>query len=143
MAQSVREVMTENPIVLPVNASAQDAAVRMRDQKIGDIIVEKDGALYGMVTDRDIVVRVVAEGKDASTTDVESIVSVRASTEWMTKESAGGPDSARQFGDAMDGECRQTRQDAGQVVTNRDFEAAAAFNDGQNSGHLRASLGAA
>jgi len=67
--------MTENPIVLPVNASAQDAAVRMRDQKIGDIIVEKDGALYGMVTDRDIVVRVVAEGKDASTTDVESICS--------------------------------------------------------------------
>src|SRR3954471_11994590 len=71
------------------------------------------------------------------------IVSVRASTEWKTKESAGGPDRGRQFCDVMDGECRQTRQDAGQVVTNRDFEAAAAFNYGQNSGHLRASLGAA
>ena len=75
MAQSVREVMTENPIVLPVNASVQDAAVRMRDQKIGDIIVEKNGALFGMVTDRDIVVRVVAEGKDARATDLESICS--------------------------------------------------------------------
>jgi CBS domain-containing protein len=75
MAQSVREVMTENPIVLPVNASVQDAAVKMRDEKIGDIIVEKNGALYGMVTDRDIVVRVIAEGRDARTTDLESICS--------------------------------------------------------------------
>ena len=75
MAQSVREVMTENPIVLPVNASVQDAAVRMRDQNIGDIIIEKNGALYGMVTDRDIVIRVIAEGKDARTTDLESICS--------------------------------------------------------------------
>lgn len=75
MAQSVREVMTENPTVLPVNASVQDAAVRMRDQNIGDIIIEKNGALYGMVTDRDIVIRVIAEGKDARTTDLESICS--------------------------------------------------------------------
>jgi CBS domain-containing protein len=75
MAQSVREVMTENPTVLPASASVQDAALRMRDQDIGDIIVEKDGALYGMVTDRDIVVRVIAEGKDARTTDLESICS--------------------------------------------------------------------
>jgi len=75
MAQSVREVMTENPTVLPVNASVQEAAVRMRDQNIGDIIIEKNGALYGMLTDRDIVVRVIAEGKDARTTDLESICS--------------------------------------------------------------------
>jgi CBS domain-containing protein len=75
MAQSVREVMTENPTVLAPNASVQDAAKRMRDQDIGDIIVEKDGALYGMVTDRDIVVRVIAEGKDPRTTDLESICS--------------------------------------------------------------------
>ncbi|HEY0565024.1 MAG TPA: CBS domain-containing protein [Terriglobales bacterium] len=67
--------MTENPTVLPANASVQDAAIRMRDQDIGDIIVEKDGALYGMVTDRDVVVRVIAEGKDARTTDLESICS--------------------------------------------------------------------
>src|SRR3954451_23482161 len=79
----------------------------------------------------------------AGSTGAVCIVSVRASTEWMTKESPGGPDRGRQFCDAMDGECRQNRQDAGQVVTNRDFEAAAAFNDRQNSGHLRASLGAA
>jgi len=47
----------------------------MRDQNIGDIIIEKNGALYGMVTDRDIVIRVIAEGKDARTTDLESICS--------------------------------------------------------------------
>ena len=75
MAQSVREVMTQNPTVLPASASVQEAAIRMRDQDIGDIIVEKDGALYGMVTDRDIVVRLIAEGKDATATDLESICS--------------------------------------------------------------------
>jgi 3-demethylubiquinone-9 3-methyltransferase len=70
-------------------------------------------------------------------------VCVRASTEWMRKESPSCPDCRGQFCDAMHGECGQARQDTGEVVTNRDFEAAAAFNDGQNSGHLRASLGAA
>lgn len=80
MAQSIREVMTEDPICLPANTSVEEAARRMREENIGDIIVEKDGKLYGIVTDRDIVVRVLAEGKDVRATDLESICSRDLST---------------------------------------------------------------
>jgi len=75
MAQSIREVMTADPVCLPANASIQDAARAMRDNDIGDVVVEKDGRLYGIVTDRDIVVRAIAEAKDVASTDLESICS--------------------------------------------------------------------
>jgi CBS domain-containing protein len=52
----------------------------MRDNDVGDVIVEKDGGLYGIVTDRDIVVRVIAEGKDVTTTDLEAICSRNLAT---------------------------------------------------------------
>ena len=80
MAQSIREVMTADPVCLPANTSVEEAARRMRDENIGDIIVEKDGKLYGIITDRDIVVRVLAEGKDVRATDLESICSRDLST---------------------------------------------------------------
>ena len=80
MAQSIREVMTANPICLPANTSVQQAAREMRDNDVGDVIVEKDGGLYGIVTDRDIVVRVIAEGKDVTTTDLEAICSRNLAT---------------------------------------------------------------
>jgi CBS domain-containing protein len=60
---NVREVMTPNPIVLNHDASAQEAARRMRDAGVGGILVQAEGELLGIVTDRDIVVRVVADGK--------------------------------------------------------------------------------
>lgn len=75
MAQSIRGVMTEDLVRLPADTSVEAAAREMRDNGIGDIIVEKDGKLYGILTDRDIVVRVIAEGKNAAGTDVESICS--------------------------------------------------------------------
>ena len=80
MAQSIQDVMTADPIRLPADTSVQDAARQMRDNDVGDIIVEKDGRLYGIVTDRDIVVRVVAEDKDLRTTDLQSICSQNVST---------------------------------------------------------------
>jgi len=66
MAQSIREVMTPNPTVCPAQATLQEAARLMRDQDIGNVLVEKDGQLCGIVTDRDIVVRGVAEGGDGA-----------------------------------------------------------------------------
>jgi CBS domain-containing protein len=45
-----------------------EAAKLMRDRGIGDVLVEADGRLYGLVTDRDIVVRVLAAGGDPRTT---------------------------------------------------------------------------
>ena len=75
MAQSIQEIMTADPIRLPAETSVLDAARRMRDNNVGDVIVEKNGRLYGIVTDRDIVVRIVAEDADAATTDLGTICS--------------------------------------------------------------------
>jgi CBS domain-containing protein len=73
MAQTVREIMTQNPVTLPRSASISEAAKRMRDDDIGDVIVMDDGDMCGLVTDRDIVVRAVAEGADPQFTKVDEI----------------------------------------------------------------------
>ena len=64
MAQSVQELMTPNPTTYPATTSLTDAARAMRDEQVGDVLVERDGTVCGIVTDRDIVVRTVAEGGD-------------------------------------------------------------------------------
>ena len=53
-----------NPYVvrLPATASLRDAAIVMRDEDIGALVVEEDGNFCGIVTDRDIVVRGLASG---------------------------------------------------------------------------------
>lgn len=60
---TIQDVMTPNPTVCTATTSLADAAKAMRDQNIGDVLVERDGTLCGIVTDRDIVVRSVAEGQ--------------------------------------------------------------------------------
>jgi CBS domain-containing protein len=66
MSQRVREVMTAQPVSLDEETSVVEAARAMRDGDFGSVIVvkEKGGAVSGVVTDRDIVIRVVAEGVD-------------------------------------------------------------------------------
>lgn len=73
MSQKVRDVMTHRPICLPADASVAKAARLMRDQAIGDVLVTKDDHLYGVVTDRDIVVRAVAEARDADSTPLATL----------------------------------------------------------------------
>jgi CBS domain-containing protein len=65
---TVRDVMTPQPVCCDAHATIGEAAQLMRDQGIGDVLVEQDGRLLGLVTDRDIVIRALAEGRDASTT---------------------------------------------------------------------------
>jgi CBS domain-containing protein len=73
MAQKVEEIMTTNPRTVKVDDTVQDAAAVMRDNDIGDAIVVEDGQVTGIVTDRDIAVRAVAEGRDASSTEIREI----------------------------------------------------------------------
>ena len=73
--QSVKDVMTSAPITLPTNALASDAARLMKDQDIGDVLVVDGDNVRGIVTDRDLVVRVIAEGRDAMDTPVGEICS--------------------------------------------------------------------
>lgn len=71
----VADVMTATPETLPATTSASEAARRMRDRDIGDVIVEEGGHIYGIVTDRDLVVRVLGEGRDPATTKLKEICS--------------------------------------------------------------------
>ena len=64
MAQTVAEVMTPTPVTLSADASVIEAAMAMRDQDIGDVIVCDDDMLCGIVTDRDLVVRALADRLD-------------------------------------------------------------------------------
>lgn len=76
MAQKVRDVMTKNPLTLPADATVADAATSMRDGNIGDVIVTKDGGeMCGILTDRDIVVRALAEGLEPKRTKIDDICS--------------------------------------------------------------------
>lgn len=62
MATAIRELMTTDPVTLPASASVREAANRMREEAIGDVLVQDGGQLRGIVTDRDLVVRVLANG---------------------------------------------------------------------------------
>ena len=80
MAQTVREVMTENVVTLQGSAPLTDAARRMKDADIGDVIVMADGEMCGMVTDRDIVVRAIAQGRDPQSTTLDEICTHQLAT---------------------------------------------------------------
>jgi CBS domain-containing protein len=75
MAQQIRELMTPNPVALPGTASVHEAARAMRDAEIGDVIVIENNQVCGIVTDRDIVVRLVAEAQNPATTPLADLCS--------------------------------------------------------------------
>src|SRR4051794_3967659 len=72
MAQLVRELMAE-PVTVAADTSLREAAQLMRDADIGDVIIVADGHPRGLVTDRDIVVRGLAEGNSPDDTTVADI----------------------------------------------------------------------
>jgi CBS domain-containing protein len=73
MPETVRDIMARNPVVLTPDTSVQQAAQQMRDDDIGNVIVAKGDKLQGIVTDRDIVVRAVADGRiDSQIGDIAS-----------------------------------------------------------------------
>jgi CBS domain-containing protein len=78
MAKSVRDAMTSNPLTIGARDPVVDAARLMRDKDIGSLPVVEDGRLLGMITDRDIAVRVVAEGSDPSSVTVRDVASREA-----------------------------------------------------------------
>ena len=65
MDAKVRDVMTPGPIGVDYDQSVGEAARAMRDWGVGAILVVSNGSLYGLVTDRDLVVRAVAEARGA------------------------------------------------------------------------------
>ncbi len=70
----VADIMTREPITVSAESPIIDAARLMKGAGIGDVIVVKDGnEICGIVTDRDIAVRAVAEGRDPNRTKVADI----------------------------------------------------------------------
>jgi CBS domain-containing protein len=69
----IRDAMTPDPIVFQSTAVVTEAARAMKEYNVGDVVVRKDGKLCGIVTDRDIVIRVLADGKNPDSTSLDSV----------------------------------------------------------------------
>lgn len=90
MIRRVHEVMTEHPVTVEKLTSLAEAARVMRDADIGDVLVVEEGRLRGILTDRDIVIRAIAENMDPADTTVHAV----CSTEPVTVRPGDGVDHA-------------------------------------------------
>ncbi|NES15947.1 MULTISPECIES: CBS domain-containing protein [unclassified Micromonospora] len=70
----VSDVMTRQVVYLPAETPLDEAARVMKESDIGDVVVTDGATLAGMLTDRDIVVRAVAERADPASTTIGSII---------------------------------------------------------------------
>ena len=88
---TARDLMTADPAFCDKDATVEEVARQMADQNIGALpVCSAEGRLAGVVTDRDLAVRVVAEGRDPSTTTVADLLT---GTEVVT---IGADDSAEE-----------------------------------------------
>ena len=80
MAKAIRELMTKNPCAIDADKPVAYAAKMMRDEDVGLAPIVEGQKLVGTLTDRDIAIRVVAEGKDPETTSVREVATTRLVT---------------------------------------------------------------
>ena len=86
---TAREIMTPDATFCPDDTTAADAARKMADDGIGALpVCDADGRLAGVVTDRDLAVKIVAEGRDPETT------SASASSSTAPRSSPSAPTTA-------------------------------------------------
>lgn len=82
----IREVMTPAPVAVLSTDTVTMAAMAMKEQDIGAVLVASDGRLEGILTDRDIAVRVLAAGFDPAATVVGDVCSTPLATVDMNDE---------------------------------------------------------
>lgn len=82
----LREIKKKTVITITPTDTVIEAAMLMKDKDVGSVVVVNDRKPVGIITDRDIAIRVVAEGIDAAITPVEEV---------MTKELITANDSIR------------------------------------------------
>ena len=76
--ENVEQILMENgPEVIVANASntVREAVITMADDNVGSIIIREDGDVKGIFTERDLLKRVVAKGKDPDTTLLSDVMS--------------------------------------------------------------------
>jgi CBS domain-containing protein len=67
MHQSIQEAMTPNPTTVEPGTTATEAARIMKSEDVGSLPIVEGGRLVGVVTDRDLAIRVLADGKSGET----------------------------------------------------------------------------
>src|SRR3954454_2949208 len=79
MADTIRDLLKGDPVTVDASATVEEAAKLMAEKDIGNVLVVENDEVKGIVTDRDIVVRVIAKGngpdagvREAATTDLET-----------------------------------------------------------------------
>ncbi len=112
MARTVNQVMTQDPRSVAPTDTLVEAARHMRDGDTGAIIVVDKGAVSGIVTDRDIVVRAIADARDPGSTKVADVAT--ASTITVT------PD--------------QSAEDAARLMREHDIRRIVVVHDGRPAG---------
>ncbi|HXH87877.1 MAG TPA: CBS domain-containing protein [Gaiellaceae bacterium] len=65
---TIQDTMTSSPTTIDSGTTAQDAARTMKSEDVGSLPIVDDDRLVGVITDRDLAIRVLAEGKDGETT---------------------------------------------------------------------------
>lgn len=76
----IRDLMTSNPTTCEPSTTVLEAAKRMAQENVGSIPVVEGDRLVGLLTDRDIIVRVVAEGRDPMSTTLRDVASSQLET---------------------------------------------------------------
>jgi CBS domain-containing protein len=80
MGKSIRDVMTADPRCVKSDTPIAEAAKAMKDADAGAVIVQDNGSPSGIVTDRDIAIRAVAEGRDPTSTPVSEVATTDIAT---------------------------------------------------------------
>ena len=93
MAQQIRDLMVSEVVTVEPGTSVVDAAKRMIQEEKGPLPVVEGDRVVAMVTDRDVIARVVAEGRDPSSVSVDDI----ATTDLVTARPEQELDDARQL----------------------------------------------
>src|SRR3954466_15804471 len=80
MADTIKDLLKGEPATVEASATVEEAAKLMDQKDIGNVLVVENGEVQGIVTDRDIVVRVIAKGnagdasvREAGSTDLETL----------------------------------------------------------------------
>jgi CBS domain-containing protein len=80
MGKTVRDAMTSNPSTIDAGKDVTYAAKMLKDENVGVAPIVEGDQLVGVLTDRDIAIKVVAEGKDPKTTTVRDVASTNVVT---------------------------------------------------------------
>ncbi|MBC7080849.1 MAG: CBS domain-containing protein [Thermoplasmatales archaeon] len=71
----VKDIMSRSPVIIKGDATVLEASKEMKAEKVGSVVVVKNGKPVGILTESDILKKIVAEGKDASKTKVKDVMS--------------------------------------------------------------------